>query len=438
MGEAKTFAACSLQEFTHSLILAQSWGRERVFIDEFFADQPFIITEEYVTIYQHHLYQYVWEKFFKDQNFKKIIETTFSPVGIAPIFEDIQCDLDKSFRAYKNAAVGYTATDGQKILASVQKHHGDEIVYKIYSSVERAGLLGDWAKLAREKNFYRGKKITAGCRFLDLKQLTWDDVILPAGTKKLLVSMVGRSDKADIYRANGLSLKRGVLMKGNPGTGKTTVLKIVAKATDCSVVYALPSHLTYPSDVKNVCQMARDLAPTKLLIEDLDHLAEDRESGNAGRVIELMNQLSGIEDFDDVETWGTTNCPEKIEAAVKNRPGRFDRVIDLPNPEDEERRQMVLLFTKKWILEDVDIDKIVKQTNKLTGAHMNDLCQTAAGNAIEEESYGADKIAIVKGKHFRAALKEVKNKDYSAYLKAVDGGGKMRGFADLEEMLGGD
>ncbi len=425
----RPFSEASIRDFIDALTLAQSWGCQRVFIADFFSGQPYVTTEEIVSNYLHNISQHVMREFFEQKGFKKVVEANVEDGNTtAAVMQDIEKDHGVFFKGYKNATVCYVGEDGEKLLVKISRYTASEMQYEISVAATRNNLLEEWFAYARKNNFYRGKKITGNCSFLDLKDVSWDDVILPAGTKNLLRTMANRTAKAEIYRKNGLSLKRGIMVKGNPGNGKTTSLRVVAKETTCSVIYVLPSHIRQTSDVTDVCKMAKDLAPTKLIFEDIDWLAEDRNSsGDPNKVIELMNQLDGIEGFDDVETWGSTNEPEKIEAAMKNRPGRFDRVISIDDPDEECRSEMLRRFTSKWVTMGLDIQRIVKFTDKLSGAHMADLCKTAALIAVDQDSLTEEQIIIVTNDHFDSAIKEVKDKNYSEYLKSK-GKEKKMGF----------
>lgn len=217
-------------------------------------------------------------------------------------------------------------------------------------------------------------------------------------------------------------------------TGKTMLCKVLAKEINCTVIYAMPSQLERTSDVRRICEMAKDLAPSMLIIEDIDFIAENRdESHNAGMVMELMNYMDGLQEFAEIVTLATTNAEDKIEEAVKNRPGRFDRVVQIPKPTAPLRERMLKLFTANFNVGDLDFEVIVKQTGKLSGAHLKHICETAAFKAIRSKSVDENKKAVVKIEHFTEALKEINNEEFSSFHKARNQQKKITGFASDDD-----
>jgi len=196
-------------------------------------------------------------------------------------------------------------------------------------------------------------------------------------------------------------------------TGKTLICKILAKETPATILYVLPSHIKNIADIPRICKMAKDLAPTLMIIEDIDFIAEDREGSGDWSVVEFMNHMDGLEDFNNVVTLATTNMMDKVEKAIKNRPGRFDRIVNIPLPDTEVREKMFQTFCRDFKLDNVDIKDIAFKTDKLTGAYIKDLCITAALIAIQSKSITKAGKAIIKTKHFDEALDEIKNKDFT-------------------------
>jgi AAA+ superfamily predicted ATPase len=220
-------------------------------------------------------------------------------------------------------------------------------------------------------------------------------------------------------------------------TGKTMICKVLIKELPVTILYVLPTHIRDRSDVAKICDMAKDLSPTLLILEDIDYLAEDREGTGAPgwSVIDLMNKMDGIEGFENVVTLATTNLIEKVENAIKNRPGRFDRVISLKNPSSEGIVKMLQNFTQKFKVNDkIKFEKLAEKLNDMSGAYIKDLCITAALLAIQENSVDENGIAILLGKHFTEALREIKDKDFSKnFVEPRQMGFMRRNEEDFDE-----
>lgn len=436
---SKKLADSTLGEYAEVLIRGNGLGQESMWIKSYFAKQQFGIVEENIDSYTHNISQFVMSKFLeKEKGYTKVGETYYDDSGeVAVTFENLEHDEDQFSKVYKNAMVMYEKHLGgpkknmEKLCISINKHGPRDIIYRLYSTMGKDNILQEWFKYAHKNNFYKGKKIDAGGKYLKLKNYTWDDVILPEETKKLIRSRVNEIfEMKDWLDANDIPLKGGVIFSGPPGVGKTVICKILAKELNHTIIYAMPDHLGRTSDIKQVCEMAKDLAPCVLIIEDIDYIAEERDtSRNAGGVIELMNYLDGVQEFNNVITLATTNAQDKIEEALKNRPGRFDRVIQVQRPDDDCRLRMLKNFTSKYTIKgDIDWNLLVAKTKDLSGAHVKDLAKTAAIHAIRDKSVADDKKVIVTMEHFKSAVAEIMNIDWSTAAKAT--GPKKMGFSD--------
>ena len=220
-------------------------------------------------------------------------------------------------------------------------------------------------------------------------------------------------------------------------TGKTLICKVLAKELPLSVLYVLPSHFNLPNGVGRVCEMAQDLAPTLLILEDIDYIAKDREIVDDYRSIELMNKLDGIEEFGDIITIATTNLEEKLEKAIKNRPGRFDRVIKIGLPDKSCREIMLKRFTENFILdESVKIDSIICLTEGMSGAYIKNVCEMSAILAVDRDHMDNGKIVIGQ-KDFEDVIKELNDEDLSSLddFKKCTGKGGIVGFGKKDDGL---
>lgn len=414
----------TLEQFTESLIKGNGFGFETIWLKSIF-NKKFFSSEKTMTPYYHNICQFVMKDFFESKEYKLISETNYDEAGEAAIvYENIQYDLNKYIEGYKNAYLIYEhKKDKDKICISLSKYGEREIYYKIYfTDNSRNTLLTDWIEWARSHNFYKNKKIDVDGAFLELSNVTWDDVIMDQGIIDVIKSNVDENLKySEILKINKIPLKRGIILCGEPGTGKTLLAKVLAKEIEATVIYVLPSHMERASDISKICEMAKELAPTMIILEDLDYIAQDRnETYNSGNVIQLMNQMDGIQEFSDVITFATTNDIEKIEKAIKNRPGRFDRVIKVPKPDQLCKVKMLKRFTENFIIDkSVDFEKIAKKLGDVSGAHIKDFSITSAFTAIKNGSVNEHKIAVIKDEHFNKAMAEVQNIDYSSYAKSM-------------------
>jgi len=441
-------AECNLQEYTLALMSAEADTLREVALNDFFAESERSTSDSnLLSDYEHRKTQFIWVDFFKDKKFILVREVSFGYLNqLPPTMMEIEVTKGKFIKAYKEAVLFYKNEEtNEKLVVEVTTGHNGGYYYTFHSTNKDCKIFQELTKLADEKNLYRGQKIDCDCRFLSLDELSWKDVILPENTIETIKANVNDLFALrEQFKKFGLSVKRGVILYGPPGTGKTQVCRCLAKdASGFSVLYALPTDFaSNRGGVRRVCKMAQDLAPCLLIVEDIDWIAQDRHQGNAGFVMELMNQLDGIESFGDIVTLGTTNCLEDLEEAVKNRPGRFDRLINIDKPNQDCRKRMVEAFTRRFLVAtDFSIDKLAESLDKLTGAHIKDLCTTAAMFAVRANSIEGDKL-LLKKEHFDDAIREVKDKDYSSYMQ-LQGKSKAFGFSastptSLESFLGDD
>lgn len=219
----------SVEQFTEALIKGNGFGYETIWLRNIFG-KKFFSTEKNMTNYYHNICQYVMKNFFKEKGFEIINEVQFDEAGETSVsFESIQYDLDKYFDGYKNAYVIYENKEKIKICVSINKFGDREIYYKLYFTEKQDdSLLNEWIDFAKSHNFYKNKKIDADGNFLELSNVTWDDVILPQGTIDIIRSNVDEQFKySELLKINKIPLKRGVILAGSPGCVlKDTKIKV--------------------------------------------------------------------------------------------------------------------------------------------------------------------------------------------------------------------
>ncbi len=235
----------------------------------------------------------------------------------------------------------------------------------------------------------------------------------------------------DLFAQADVRAPKGILLYGPPGTGKTMMAKAVAATSEANFISIKGPELISKwvgeseKGVREVFRKARQAAPCVVFFDELDAIAPRRGSENGGggahvteRVIsQMLTEMDGLEDLKGVVVIGATNRPDIIDEALL-RPGRFDRILEVPIPDKEARKQILQIHTrKKPLAADVDMDKLVEMTDGMTGADIAALVNAAAMSAIKEHvaKYKNQNSKNSQGgklevstRHFEAALNKIK------------------------------
>jgi SpoVK/Ycf46/Vps4 family AAA+-type ATPase len=140
--------------------------------------------------------------------------------------------------------------------------------------------------------------------------------------------------------------------------------------------------------ISQACSIARALQPTVVVIEDVDLIAEEREShlGENALLFQLLNEMDGIGPDADVTFLLTTNRADLLEEALAARPGRIDHAAELPVPDDDGRRQLIELYRGGLVLDLTDPEAVVRRTAGVTASFLNELLRRAALAAAERSA----------------------------------------------------
>jgi cell division protease FtsH len=172
-------------------------------------------------------------------------------------------------------------------------------------------------------------------------------------------------------------------MAGVPGTGKTLYCKILLNMVDLTTIYVTRARMSKGLTLKRIYRLARKLSPSLVLIEDIDTVGgmdrrakvDDDDDSSLGSLLEI---LEGIEPNTKVITVVTTNYPQHLDEALRNRPGRIDVFINIEVPNGEQRRQMLKGMTSNVKLAaDIDWDELVKLTKGMSGAYLREVVASA-------------------------------------------------------------
>ena len=207
-------------------------------------------------------------------------------------------------------------------------------------------------------------------------------------------------------------------MEGEPGTGKTLLAKALANQIDSTFVWVTADDVKYPEHVSHIYNMARELAPTVVLFEDIDYIGKQREKWDAGSFDkitgELLNQMDGLQSNEGIITVASSNYPKALDKALRNRPGRFDIRVRFELPDSDLRKKMIDRFFGDTDTSDLDVESIVDKTEGYTGAYMKELATATIMLAVSGDSVDSEGKAIVKKEFFEEAfnqLEESRNLD---------------------------
>ena len=374
--------------------------------------------KEYNSEYYKNLIAVVFEDFLNTYNYK--IEKY---IGIAENDyyalkkQDIEISPGKFKRCITEGYMFITHKDYKFILEfdTLYGHDkwGMNLFYAYKDEEKTLSFLTNLEKYAEDNNYLKNAKISPNLSHIDIKnKYSWDDIVLPSKlVKEIKTNVDNLFNNIDKYKSIGVKFKRGIILQGVPGTGKTMIGKILCHTAKCSFIWVTPRFLSRSDDVAQVCKLARVLSPTILFLEDIDLYGGSRNvSDNRGILGELMNQLDGLIENEYVVVIATTNNVEHVEKALRNRPGRFDRIIEIPKPRSKERRKLLELFTKNYDVSNVDFDNIIQNSKGFTGAHMQELVTAAVIEAIDSGSKSGKKL-ILTNEHFGENFDKIKDKD---------------------------
>src|ERR1041385_383959 len=215
---------------------------------------------------------------------------------------------------------------------------------------------------------------------------------------------------ADLFTQADIIPPKGLLLYGPPGTGKTMIAKAVATTSEANFISIKGPELLSKwvgeseKGVREVFRKARQAAPCVVFFDELDAIAprRGRSEGDAHvteRVIsQMLTEMDGLDDLKGVVIIGATNRPDIIDEALL-RPGRFDRILEVPLPDKEARKQILGIHTKRKPLDyTVNMNKLVELTNGFTGADIAAIVNAAAMSAIKEHVAAISETNSSKGR----------------------------------------
>ena len=272
--------------------------------------------------------------------------------------------------------------------------------------------------------------------FLESPDVKWDDIGGLEGVKRELQEAVEWPLRyPDLYAKIGHTVPKGILLHGPSGTGKTMLAKAVATESEANFISVkgpeLLSKWVGESErgIREIFRRARQAAPCVIFFDEIDSIAMARGGGMGGemggggmgtndRVIsQILTELDGISELHGVIVLAATNRPDMIDTALL-RPGRFDRIVFVPNPDRRTRKRILDIYvTDKPIGTDVDLEKIADISDGFSGADTSAIVNTAVSLVLHEylaryptpeEAAKHASEAHVMMRHFEDAVKKIR------------------------------
>jgi transitional endoplasmic reticulum ATPase len=252
--------------------------------------------------------------------------------------------------------------------------------------------------------------------YIEVATVHWSDIGGLDSVKQHLIEAVEWPMKQpEIFKRLNIKPPKGVLLYGPPGCGKTLLARAVATESEANFISIKGPEVfskwvgESEKAIREVFRKARMAAPAVIFFDEMDSLTPQRgaggsDSGVSERVIsQLLTEMDGILSLQDIVVIAATNRPNLIDPAVL-RPGRFDRLIYVPEPDDKSRLQILKLYTTGMpVSKDVDLNQIATQTKYYSGADLENICREAAMHALRRDVNASE----VTMRDFQDALKEV-------------------------------
>ena len=334
------------------------------------------------------LIKYHIDKKFSDYELVKEFKHD-GKVEVEPSYASVNISHDKSARFiqygsrfYQNETekcVVYCSTeefgtDERIVIVSATEGRGLELIEELEASFYAEGVLKN-AFFDMQFNFIKRSETVD-----DL--LAWNTDV----RKQLDKDVIEFLNVMPILRKNGLPNSRGIILSGPPGTGKTMIAKSLAAKSNVTTILISAEMINQKNEVKSIFRLGRKLAPTLMIIEDIDTAGTvSRRFTDHPILGEYLQAMDGMEPNNGMVIIATTNHTENIDPAISDRPGRFDRIIDVPLPNFAQRIGIISNILGKMPTEEIsesEISKVANSSSGLSGAWIREIVQTAMIEAI--------------------------------------------------------
>ncbi|AXJ09085.1 ATP-binding protein [Arthrobacter sp. PM3] len=270
------------------------------------------------------------------------------------------------------------------------------------STDNAARFLSEFRRRMQHRSVLKGQVISlvmgeygpsaAGITFHARPTLAGDAVVFPAGLlTKVTDHVVGIAEHRESIKRHGQHLKRGILLYGKPGTGKThTVRYLLGRSDGVTAILLSGGSL---ARISEAAAMARALQPSIVVLEDCDLIAEDRSFGHGPQplLFEVLDAMDGLASDADVAFILTTNRVDMLERALAQRPGRVDLAVEIPLPALPERVSLIKLYARDVPFSPDAVEAAAARTEGTTASFARELVRRAVVAAALEGVSVADR-----------------------------------------------
>ncbi|MBI4142122.1 AAA family ATPase [Candidatus Woesearchaeota archaeon] len=338
------------------------------------------------------------------------------------VLKDSVENLEKELEKFKRTPL--IACEVRDIIdqkALVRLPNGNEFLVDVSASC--IGIKPGDGVLAEQKNLIVVKKISASKKFdvekfviMEKPDIPWESIGGLTQQENEIKEIIELPlKKPELFKQIGITPPKGILLYGPPGTGKTMLAKAVAASTNSTFIQVVGSELVQKfigegaKLVKEIFQLAREKAPSIIFIDELDAIAATRiDIGTSGErevqrtFMQLLAEIDGFKPLDNVKIIGCTNRKDILDGAII-RPGRLDRLILVPLPNEQARKEIFKIHTNQMNVNKINTEKIIKQIDGFSGAEIKATATEAGYFAIRNDR------TKVKEEDFLAAIQKIRN-----------------------------
>jgi len=306
------------------------------------------------------------------------------------------------------------ADAGINALERIIEHSRKNSIYRnfILQLGYEAGKNDEYGDIEKQERFQ--------VSFSSIEPVTDEDIILTDEHQVVLQrNVIDLHTRREILEANGVTARRGILLHGPPGTGKTFACRYLChKLEGVTRIFVTGSSLL---NISSIFSFARLLQPAVLFLEDVDLIFASREINLYSTALgDLLDQMDGLRSHENISMVLTTNSIDRLEAAIKDRPGRINQCVFMGAPAPKQRRLFIEHQLARYDAGKVDLDRLVAYTEGATQAFLKEWVRRAVQIACERLNSPKQK-AKLRDADFADAMNEMRS-----FLDGSDG--KIIGF----------